>query len=148
MMKRLKALGLPDFDTYMRYLNDESNKQELKEMIDSLTTNKTSFFREIPHFEYMRTSILPELKERGSDFRIWSAGCSSGQEPYSIAILLSEELPSWNIYRPCILATDISARILEKARKGEYEKELLQDIPEKIQKKYFSRVSSFADTCV
>ncbi|MBN2321137.1 MAG: protein-glutamate O-methyltransferase CheR [Acidobacteria bacterium] len=142
LLKRLRALGLPNFEVYMHYVKDKKNEQELKVMIESLTTNKTSFFRENPHFEYMRTSILPGLIARGSGVRIWSAGCSSGEEPYSIAILLDEEWPCLNRSDLRILATDISTPILEKARKGEYEKELLMGIPAYFREKYFSRILS------
>ena len=114
-------------------------------MIDSLTTNKTSFFREKQHFEYMRTQIIPELKKRGTGARLWSAGCSAGEEPYSIAMLLLEE---WSQLYPSsirILATDISARILAKARSGEYEKENLQDVPKSYLTKHFNRIQSNSD---
>jgi chemotaxis protein methyltransferase CheR len=142
LLKRLRALGLPNFDAYIRYVNDKKNDQELKIMIESLTTNKTSFFRENPHFEYMRANILPGLMNRGTGIRIWSAGCSSGEEPYSIAILLNEEWPLVDQSEIRILATDISTAILEKARKGEYEKDLLMGVPFYLQEKYFSPVLS------
>jgi len=142
LMKRLRALGLPNFDAYMQHVHDKKNRQELKVMIESLTTNKTSFFREYPHFEYVCANILPALIDRGTGIRIWSAGCSSGEEPYSIAILLNEAWPNLNRSELRILATDISTQILEKARKGEYEKEFLQGVSEKLQEKYFSPVPS------
>ena len=142
LLKRLRALKLPDFDAYIKYINDKKNESELKIMIESLTTNKTSFFREYPHFEYMRTTILPSLIRRGTGARVWSAGCSSGEEPYSIAILLNEEWPCLYRNELRILATDIATPILEKARKGEYEKELLMDVPVYLQEKYFEPVLS------
>ena len=142
LLKRLRALGLPNFDAYMRYVSDRKNEQELKIMIESLTTNKTSFFRENPHFEYMRTSVLPALIKRSTGVRIWSAGCSSGEEPYSIAILLCEEWPMLNRNEIRILATDISTPSLEKARKGEYEEDLITGVPAYLQEKYFSLVFS------
>ena len=142
LLKRLRTLGLPDFDAYLQYVSDKKNESEIKVMIESLTTNKTSFFRENPHFEFMRTTILPPLIKRGSGVRIWSAGCSSGEEPYSIAILLNEELPYLFRNKLRVLATDISALILEKARKGEYEKESLMDVPVPLREKYFTPVLS------
>jgi chemotaxis protein methyltransferase CheR len=86
----------------------------------------------------MRTRILPELKKRGSGLRIWSAGCSSGEEPYTIAMLLCEEWPQNDLSHVKILATDISSRILAKARAGEYEKENLNDVPSAHLAKYFN----------
>lgn len=142
LLKRLRALGLRDFDVYMRYVKNKKNGSELKLMIESLTTNKTSFFREYSHFEYLRTSVLPLLIERGTGVRVWSAGCSSGEEPYSIAILFNEEWPFLNRNTLRILATDISAPVLEKARKGEYEQELLLGVPVSLQEKYFVPVLS------
>lgn len=142
LLKRLRTLGLPDFEAYMQYVRNKKNESELKVMIESLTTNKTSFFRESPHYEYIRTAILPLLIKRGTGVRIWSAGCSSGEEPYSIAILLNEEVSYLNRNKFRILATDISTPILEKARKGEYEKEGLLGVPVYLQKKYFTPVLS------
>jgi chemotaxis protein methyltransferase CheR len=146
LMKRLRALNLNDFRAYLKYMEQDSTSQELHIMIDLLTTNKTSFFRENQHFDYMRTHILPDLKKRGTGIRVWSAGCSSGEEPYSIAMLLSEEWPPQDRYNVRILATDISDRILAKARTGEYEKENLQDIPDKFLPKYLTLVRSASTT--
>ena len=141
LLKRLRALGLNSFNDYLKRIDKDKTGQEMKLMIDSLTTNKTSFFRETPHFDFMRTRVLPELKQRKKGIRLWSAGCSSGEEPYSLAILISEEWPDANPADIRILATDISTRILEKARKGEYEKEILQGIPPLLQSKYFNIAS-------
>jgi chemotaxis protein methyltransferase CheR len=138
LIKRLRALGVNSFTSYLRYIKEDRSAQELHTMIDALTTNKTSFFRENQHFEYMRTRILPELKKRSTRLRLWSAGCSSGEEPYSIAMLLQEEWPQTNPTDTRILATDISARILAKARAGEYEMESLKDVPSAYLAKYFS----------
>jgi len=107
-------------------------------MIDALTTNKTSFFRENQHFDFMRTRVIPELRARRPKARIWSAGCSSGEEPYTIAMILHEEWPQISQADVRILATDISARILAKARSAEYEKEYLKDVPSEYLSKYFT----------
>ena len=144
LFKRLRTLGLKDFDAYMQYIQEKKNGAELKIMIESLTTNKTSFFRENPHFEFMKKYILPDLIAREEGIRVWSAGCSSGEEPYSIAIILNEEWPQMYRRDLRILATDISSPILEKARKGEYEKELLLGIPPILRDKYFTQDSSLS----
>jgi chemotaxis protein methyltransferase CheR len=142
LMKRLRALGINNFHGYLKYIKEDPTAQELNSMIDALTTNKTSFFRENQHFEFMRTHILPDLKKRGSGMRLWSAGCSSGEEPYSIAMLLCEEWPQVDYANIRILATDISERILVKAIAGEYEKDTMQGIPPAYLPKYFNLIQS------
>jgi chemotaxis protein methyltransferase CheR len=142
LIRRLRALSLHDFRSYLKYIEQDGTSQELHIMIDLLTTNKTSFFRENQHFEFMRNHIFPDLKKRGTGMRIWSAGCSSGEEPYSIAMLLLEDWPVQDRYNLRILATDISDRILAKARAGEYEKDALQGIPGNFLTKYFTLISS------
>jgi chemotaxis protein methyltransferase CheR len=142
LMKRLRALGINSFQAYLRYIKEDRTSRELHTMIDALTTNKTSFFRENQHFEYMRNHILPALKKRGSGLRVWSAGCSSGEEPYSIAMLLSEELQLIDSSSVRILATDISERILTKAKTGEYEKESIKDVHPGYLPKYFNLVNT------
>ncbi len=138
LIKRLRALELAGFDSYLQFIKEDRTTHELHTMIDALTTNKTSFFRENQHFEYMRTRIIPELRARNSKARIWSAGCSSGEEPYTIAMILHEEWPQISQMDVRILATDISTRILTKARSAEYEKEYLKDIPPDYLSKYFT----------
>ncbi|MDM7996887.1 MAG: protein-glutamate O-methyltransferase CheR [Acidobacteriota bacterium] len=138
LIKRLRMLGLAGFDSYLQFIRDDRTSQELHTMIDALTTNKTSFFRENQHFDFMRTRIIPELRARGPKVRIWSAGCSSGEEPYTIAMTLYEEWPQISQADVRILATDISSRILAKARSAEYEKEYLKDIPSEYLSKYFT----------
>lgn len=142
LMKRLRALSLNSFHAYLGYIEQDRTSQELRIMIDFLTTNKTSFFRETQHFEYMRTQILPEIIKRGRGMRIWSAGCSSGEEPYSIAMLLLEEWPQLDRLNVRILASDISDRILAKAKAGEYDKDNLQGIPPAYIPKYFNLIRS------
>ncbi len=139
LMKRLRTLGLKSFDAYIRLIEQDPLSEELTIMLDCLTTNKTSFFREIQHFEYLREKILPPIREARGRLRIWSAGCSSGEEPYSIAILLKEEWPGIDSCDARILATDLSTRILEQARAGVYSGETLQNVPLRILTKYFTR---------
>jgi len=140
LMKRLRALGMSSFKEYFRYLEEDGSGRELGCMIDVITTNKTSFFREIDHFNYLREQIIPALK--GKRVRIWSAGCSSGEEPYSLAILLREELADRDLRDAKILATDISVRMLEKVRRGLYESEALRTIPPVLIQKYFVRAQN------
>jgi chemotaxis protein methyltransferase CheR len=140
LSKRLRALGLPSFDSYLEYVKKDASGKELITFIDSLTTNKTGFFREEQHFEFLRTQILPSYRDDGRKMRIWSAGCSSGEEPYSIAILLREEWPSVDYCDVRILATDISTRVLGLAKEAVYEEELVKEMNPALVKKYFKCV--------
>jgi chemotaxis protein methyltransferase CheR len=140
LSKRLRALGLSNFDIYLDYIKRDSSGKELITLIDSLTTNKTSFFREEQHFEFLRTQILPPYREEGRRMRIWSAGCSSGEEPYSIAILLREEWPMVDRCDVRILATDISTRVLGLANGAVYEEDIVKEINPALLKKHFKCV--------
>ena len=139
LMKRLRSLGLNNFEQYLRHVENDLSGFELDTMIESLTTNKTSFFRETQHFEFMQKYIMPAFIP-GGHLRIWSAGCSSGEEPFSIAILLCESLKSLSRMDVKILATDISNEVLAKAREAEYEQDILIDVPQDFKKKYFEPV--------
>ena len=138
LMKRLRALGMESFEEYLKFIDSNSGGEELGCMIDEMTTNKTFFFREIEHFNYLREKILPELKN--NRLRFWSAACSSGEEPFSLAILLMENIPLIKSMDVRILATDISTKMLNKARKAVYEEETLQNVPKLFLQKYFVKV--------
>ncbi len=135
LIKRLRVLGLKSVDAYMEYLESKDPKRELACMIEAMTTNKTSFFREQRHFDYLCKQIVPGLKNR--KIRIWSAGCSSGEEPYSIAITLNEAMPDLVLWDLRILATDLSTRMLALARKGVYDPKSLQEVSPLLISKYF-----------
>lgn len=136
LARRLRALRLDDFDHYLSYLSQDQSGRELALMVDELTTNKTSFFREPQHFDHLRQAVLPQLRLSGRPLRFWCAGCSSGEEPYTLSMLLREELPE--DYEARILATDISARMLERASRAVYQEETLPDVPPKLRQKYFT----------
>lgn len=140
LMKRLRALKLGDVSQYIGLIESESGREELAEMIDVMTTNKTSFFREIDHFHYLRDTILPSLNQ--NRLRFWSAACSSGEEPYSIAILLREHLPNVDRRDVKVLATDISYEMIDRAKQAIYPKELLTDVPTPLRKKYFKKAGA------
>ena len=138
LRKRLQALQLHSFAAYCDFLFEAGGEAELPCMIDLVTTNKTDFFREPAHFEYLTNVALPAL-EAGFDrpLAVWSAGCSSGQEPYTLAMVLSEYSEQQEPgYRFAILATDISGRMLERARLGIYEMETIAPIPMAVRRKY------------
>ncbi len=138
--KRLRSLGFDSFDRYISYLEQDKSGREIINMMESLTTNKTSFFRESQHFDYMRNQILPALISARSRIRIWSAGCSSGEEPYTISIVLLESTPGINAMDVKVLATDIATAVLKKAKEGIYEAESVRDINPQLLKKYFEIV--------
>lgn len=142
LFKRLRALGLVSFDSYINYVKNDASGIELSTMVDYLTTNKTSFFRESHHFEFLHRVVVPAIKSSRDGFRIWSAGCSSGQEPYSIAMQLRDEIPEINKLDVRILATDISARMLSKVKDAVYEESVLGDVPQDYVRKYFTCIQS------
>ncbi len=133
--KRLRVLGMQNFETYIKHIESAEGKQEFAVMIDQMTTNKTSFFREVAHFDFLRASLLPKLKHR--PMRLWSAACSSGEEPFSLALLLKEELEDIDTRNIRILATDISTRMLERASRTIYGEGTLRDLPKGFLQKYF-----------
>jgi chemotaxis protein methyltransferase CheR len=139
LIKRLRALGLQDFQSYCRLL-DSGDEAEQQQMLSALTTNVTHFFREGHHFETLRSLLLPPLLEmarRGDRVRLWSAGCSSGQEPYSIALTILEMMPDASRYDIRILATDVDKEILARARAGTYAAEEVDGIDQSVIGRYF-----------
>lgn len=131
LVKRLRALGIESFRRYCDLVDSASGADERRRMTAELTTNVTSFFRERHHFEHLKTKVLPPLIERvrnGGRLRIWSAGCSSGEEPYSIALTVLELLPEAASYDVRILATDINGHVLAHGQRGEYDETVLQPV--------------------
>jgi chemotaxis protein methyltransferase CheR len=140
--RRLKALSLQTFDEYCEYLFGHAGlKDEIVHLIDVVTTNKTDFFREPGHFDFLVEKALPEFTERfaGRQFTIWSAGCSSGEEPYTMAIVLSEYAQTHPGFRFRILATDISNIVLAKAELGVYTSDIVGPVAPLLRRKYFMR---------
>ena len=146
LSKRLRMLGLSDFRQYTDYIRRDSTGDELTAMLDALSTNLTSFFRDPGHFEYLVKKIIPRLianaGKTGRSLRIWSAGCSSGEEPYSIAICLCEGIAELKLWDAKILATDISTRMLDRAKEGVYDAEQIKIVPFLSRSKYFQCVQS------
>ena len=140
LAKRLRALGCDSFTEYVDFVESKAGKRELALMLDTLTTNKTSFFREPVHFSFLRESILPALRDPGHPIRIWSAGCSSGEEPYSLSILLREAFQDSARRDIRILATDLSRRVLAQAREATYSEAQVEGVSAKLRSRYFKRV--------
>jgi len=137
LIKRLHLLGIPTFEQYLSHVASNAGREELTAMIDALTTNKTNFFREPQHFEFINRQLLPDSVRNGQTPCIWSAGCSSGEEPYSLAITLLEGLPMAAAERVRVLATDISTRVIAIGREGIYSEESLRGIPLPLVRKHF-----------
>jgi chemotaxis protein methyltransferase CheR len=142
LTKRLRALCMQDFEDYLNYINSKKGAAELCCMIDAITTNKTGFFREMGHFNFLRDRILADVADKR--IRYWSAACSSGEEPFSLAILLREHIRDIDTRDCLILATDISAQMIEKARNALYSKGRLRDLPRMLVKKNFHEVDAGA----
>lgn len=134
--KRMRELGLKEVSAYLNLVEADRTGMELAALIDALTTNFTSFLREPQHFEYMLGVMLPELSARSS-FRIWSAGCSTGEEPYSILFHLVQALGERRAAEVEILATDISTRALGVASAGVYPASRLKELPAAWHKRFF-----------
>jgi chemotaxis protein methyltransferase CheR len=136
LWKRMRAIGVASFEEYLALVQSPAGASEFSAMIDALTTNKTSFFRESQHFDFLRARLADRYAS-ARRLRIWSAGCSSGQEPYSLAMSILEEWPYPEGRDIRILATDIAAPMLESARRGLYRPEHVRDVPPEILRKYF-----------
>lgn len=146
--KRLRTLNLRNYDGYLEYLRNDASGDELITMLDSISTNLTHFFRESAHFDYLSKNVLPRIVARAGKgtgrIRIWSAGCSSGDEPYSLAILLQENIPGLAHWDAKILATDLSTRMLTAACKGVYGEERLREMQALLVSRYFDCVEPHA----
>ncbi|MFP4055029.1 MAG: CheR family methyltransferase [Phycisphaerae bacterium] len=141
--KRIRHLQMKSFREYMDYVRNDSTGSELTTMLDQISTNLTYFFREEKHFLHLRDKVIPAVQQKGRKrLRIWSAGCSSGEEPYSIAMLLNEALPSINTWDVAILATDLSTKVLGIAQRGVYREERFRETPRHLVTKYFSSSAS------
>lgn len=142
LKKRLQALGMKSFRAYCDYLfSPDGMKQELTPMIDVITTNKTDFFREPRHFVYLTDTVLPELIEsKGTGIRrplaVWSAGCATGEEPYSLAMVLNEFGTKTAGFRFTVLGTDVSTKVLTHAIRGVYGRDRIAAVPARLIKKY------------
>lgn len=141
----LTTLGLSTLTDYMKYVTADKTGEAASVMLNRITTNHTFFMREPAHFTYFRDMVLPYLKETVSsrDLRIWSAACSSGEEPYSLAMIIDEFFGAnkggWDTK---ILATDISQKVLEQARAGVYDADKMEGLPDSWVQKYFSKTPS------
>lgn len=143
LLRRLRALSMKSYTEYCDYVfSPQGGESEIPHLFDAISTNTTSFFREPHHFEYLTATILPTWWREfshGRELAAWSAGCSTGEEPYTLAMTLAEFQEQNSLFRWFILATDINTQVLERASKGIYPEERLNSIPQQYQKKYLLR---------
>lgn len=141
LAKRLRSLHLDSFSDYIDLI-ESGNDKELGNFTNSVTTNLTSFFREQHHFDYLKTTLIPTLMKLNADtrkIRVWSAGCSTGEEPYSLAITLKESIPDSAGWDVKILATDLDTNVLETGSSGVYSMERVNGISSSILKRWFNK---------
>ena len=141
LAKRLRALGMTDFAQYRKLLESPHGGEERGRMIAALTTNFTRFFREPHHFDHLRTEVLPRLlhaAQRGRRLRIWSAACSTGQEPYSVALTILQLVPDAVRLDVRVIATDIDPDVLAQAAAGGYGADCLAHVPVPLRERWFS----------
>jgi len=136
---RVRATGLPSLGAYIDAVVDGELAGELPHFIDVLTTNKTNFFRESAHFDFLTDAVFPRLAASPHEIRIWSAACSSGEEPYTMAMVVRDHLPVEAQRRTRILATDISNRIIATARAARYSGTQLQGLSAEVLRKHLDR---------
>ena len=142
--KRVRSLGLEGYGEYMDYVFSDKGEIELVNLIDVLTTNKTDFFREPSHFSFLQEKVLPHLLQQGAasstrPVKVWSAGCSTGEEPYTLAMVLAEFFRGFSSDAYKITATDICTDVLKKAAEAVYGEDKVANIPYEIKKKYLLR---------
>ncbi len=140
--KRMRKLGIPDFEAYLEHVL--ANEEEVTQFLDVISTNVTSFYRESSHFEFLDKTVKRWLREGRPSLRLWSAACSSGEEPYTLAMTLLEAAQNEPIdFR--ILATDLSTKVLNLARKGCYSPQQLGQVPDRCLSRYFERAPRARD---
>ncbi|AHH02991.1 Chemotaxis protein methyltransferase [Borrelia nietonii YOR] len=135
------------FTEYINYLENQKNQISLIELVDKISTNHTYFFREPNHFEFLENKLLPkmlkQMAQSEEEIRIWSAGCSSGEEAYTIAMILNEYIDNNKIHcKVKILATDISITVLNEAKRGIYPEDRVKTLPKHLKSKYLNKLTS------
>jgi len=137
--KMLKSGGFRSFSDYVRHVETDPSGQQLSVLIDAISTNHTSFFREDEHFRYLAARVVPPLAAAERPVRLWCAACSTGQEPVSLAVTLMEALPDSQHSHIRLLASDISTRALKTAGAGVYPSRVTEGVPQPVLKTYFER---------
>lgn len=145
LKNRLRELELESFDEYFRIIRQDDSGRELNVLLDAISTNVTSFYRESAHFDFMSSTVIPELlenynsNEKHTYIHLWSAACSTGQEPYTMAINLHENIPNPQGYNIKILATDLADKVLEEAARGVYDEGDVEDVNPMVVNRHFDK---------
>jgi len=141
LLRRVRDLRLNSVEQYSEYFFTSSNAEEREHFINAITTNKTDFFREPEHFDYLTRVALPSLSaaRRRERTKVWSAGCSSGEEPYTLAMVLKEYAAEHTGFDFAVLATDISTKVLKLAKGAVYQESQIVPIPPELRRKYLWR---------
>jgi chemotaxis protein methyltransferase CheR len=145
LTRRIRELGMDSFQAYYQYVTQNQTGGELEQLLDRVSTNETHFFREPRQFEFLEQQIVPDWKAEGSNgsrpqrIRVWSAGCSTGEEPYSLAMMLLDHFPRGSGWEVEIIATDLSSRALNSARKGVWSIAKAREIPQSYLKRFMRK---------
>lgn len=139
--KRIKELNLSDMSSYYKYVCNDATGKEMVNLLNAVSTNVTHFFREIEHFDFMEAILSDQYKKGKRKFRIWSCACSTGEEPYSIGMSFANIINIMSVDLK-ILATDISTKVLDVAKRGEYSNKSLEAVPQKYRSSSFYKFSS------
>ncbi|MEM1386678.1 MAG: protein-glutamate O-methyltransferase CheR [Pseudomonadota bacterium] len=145
---RLKSLRLATYGDYCDFIESAAGEAERLEMLSVLTTNVTRFYREAHHFDYLEKAMVPQMRaalDAGRSVRVWSAGCSTGEEPYSLALTFLAAIPALGKADFRILATDIDPAVLDTAAQGIYPSRSLKSVPEEQKQRYFSAARAAPD---
>lgn len=141
LQKRVRQGGFPTFRAYLKHVHADPSGDELTALLDAIATNHTAFFREAQHFDYLRTAVLPPLAARGAGWPIlgWSAACSSGEEPYTIAMTCIDALGDHCARRVRLLASDLSTKALRVARAGVYRSDRVENLAYQTLRRHFEK---------
>ena len=142
LSKRMRALGLVSHREYLHHLQGDGSGEELVQLLDAISTNVTSFFREKQHFDFLADAVKGWVGEGQRRFRFWSSACSSGEEPYTLSMVVQEALKGVDTFDLRILATDISTRILQRSLAGQYGEEKVKTVPPGLRSAWFDRSGS------
>lgn len=143
--KRMRELGINSHQVYLRHILQDESGEETVYLLDAISTNVTRFFRESDHFQLLGKLVEEWVSSGQKRFRIWSAACSTGEEPYSMAIAIQEAIGA--SYDVKILATDISTSVLRTAQRGVYGIEKMEEVPQNLRERYFERVMDSGAEC-
>ena len=140
LQKRVRAGGFRSFADYVKFVEADTAGDEIVALLDAITTNHTSFFREEQHFHYLAGTVIPTLRAAGRPgLTVWSAACSSGEEPYTLGMTLVDALQADELAHTRIFASDLSTKVLKTARDGVYKMDRVEGLPRDVLRKHFEK---------